>query len=569
MKTTILNIISCSDLGFISEKQMNYTYAFYQLHKHNDKIESNGYAEKLKKKYNLTEIEFRSLVSDVKTKIVQTTTNKQGLEEEFMSAICDLEKLNSFKKSIKNTRKKFKLNKIKRIEKSLKSDITFGGKQNLRDLTKLYNAIFSIENNPKISDEEKLNLLFENQFKIDEKTQAWKENRLLHFYILGEANQKGNRFFTFDFENNTIIYKPFLGKKIEIKFSCGKKQKNELLKLKELIDKKEISITVQVSEKQVCVSFDNEIISGFYVDEKERRKEVAEINKKDVSKEDKKELIRLVYLKHYENLRSKKLVGKISERYAAVDLNPDYIGYCIADKGVDGIDKIIEKGVINLSNLNEKLELSSDNFSTLKQNNKRKFEIQNAWKSIFKIVNHYKCAYFVGEDIDNIGKNKAFEIKESNRKVKNVWHRTITNWQIEKRCIESGIELVKIIPVYTSFIGNLMYDYFDATNAAIEICRRGMFKFIKGLFYPQITGTISDTMSRKFIQQKIELNLRDAQIFKDCTKWDKLFKIASHNGLRWRWGWDDLKKSYSSFSLNNMKSKVQIIRFYDRLSLTI
>lgn len=570
MKTIPVNIKSCSDVEFISDKRINYTYAFRQLHKHNDKIDNKKYIDDLKKKYNLNEIEFRSLKSEVNVKLAQTTTNKNNREADLMWAIYDLEKLQKKEITKKNTQKKFKLhNKIKRIEDSLERDITFGGKKTLRDLTKLHNNNFKIENNTETTDEEKLNLLFENEFKIDEQTKLWNEKRVLHFYILGEANQHGNRFFDFDFKNHTIIYKPYKGKKIEFKYSCRKNKQKELLEIKELIDRKEISVTLQISNKQICMAFDNVITSGFYIDECERRKDVKEINKKDLTKEEKKELILLVYAKHRENLKIRTLENKIPNRYVSVDKNPDYIGYCIADMGVDGIKKIIEKGVIILKDLHEKLGLPSDHPLVVKQNNKRVFEIHNSWKTFFNIVNHYKCAHFVDENLDGIGKNEAFEIREANRKVKNIWHRTISDWQIEKRCVENGIELIKIIPCYTSFIGNLMYDYFDATNAAIEICRRGMFQFKTGLFYPCITGKIFDTMSGLLTRHKVELKPRDARIFKDCKTWVALYKIVSDNAIRWRWGWDDLKKSYHTFSLNNTKSKVQIVRFSDRLSLTI
>ena len=57
-------------------------------------------------------------------------------------------------------------------------------------------------------------------------------------FLMGEANQTGNRFFDFDLVNQTIIYKPVKGKKIEIIFSNYKSYYNELLKLQEYIDNK-------------------------------------------------------------------------------------------------------------------------------------------------------------------------------------------------------------------------------------------------------------------------------------------------------------------------------------------
>lgn len=560
MKTISLNTKECSDVAFIENKQKEYSYAFRKLYAQIDKLNDKKIANVLKKKFNLTEIEYRSLQSDVANKYEQTKTNKSNQEQRIIDIACDLKNLKSQDKTNKITRSKFKKNKkIKELEGSLSKNITFGEKVVLRELTKLYNNIEVIKLEKDLIEREKL--LSVNQIKIKEKTKEWKENRILHFYILGEANQKGNRFFDFDFKNHTIIYKPYKGKKVIFKYSCSKKYQKQLIKIKELVDKKEISLTLQISKKQICISFDDEILSGFYIDKKERRKEVESATKNIVSKTKKKEIINSVYKKYYNELRDKKLIGKNEQRYVSVDLNPDYIGYCIADKGEYGIKKIIEKGVIDLRLLNEKLNLPSNDKLVIKQSNKRKNELQNSWKKLFNIINHHKCSYFIKEDIDGIGKNEAFESSEANRKVKNIWHRNLTEWQIKKRCVEYGIELIEINACYTSFIGNLIYNYFDATNAAIEICRRGMFKFKTGLFYPKFTGTISDTMSRFLIQQNIELKPRDAQIFKDCNNWVSLYKIASDNVLRWRWGWDDVEKSYSTFSMNNIKSKVKLIRF--------
>jgi IS605 OrfB family transposase len=207
--------------------------------------------------------------------------------------------------------------------------------------------------------------------------------------------------------------------------------------------------------------------------------------------------------------------------------------------------------------------LSSDDPLTVTQNNKRKHEIQIAWVRLFRMMKHYKVAHFVKEDLNGINKSDKFISKEGNRKVRNLWHRMITDWQIEKRCAENGIELIEINPAYTSFIGNMLHDSYDATNAAIEICRRGMFKFNKGntLFYPAVTGTISDTMSKFAARSNVQLKPRDVQKIKDCDKWPGLLKIAKNNGLRWRWDWNDLEKAPPIFSMDSTKSKVKIVKF--------
>jgi len=560
MITIPVNINECSDIKYLHSKQINYTYAFHKVHKKIHKINDLKFIKHIQKKFLLTDIEVRSLISEVKVKFEQTTTNKKNQEERIVSLTDEIKYINENKKSIKNTRKIFKKNKkIKEIENSLQIDITFGTKEQLRKITKLHNQINVINKIEDVKKREKE--LVENALKIKEERSIWDDNRLLHFYILGEANQKGNRFFEFDFKNKTLIYKPKQGVKIVIKYSCTGNHQQKLLQIQELINNKEISVTLNVSEKQVCIAFDDEILSGYYIDKKERTKEVKYVKEKCYSKEQTKEIITKIYAKYYENLRKQKLENKVKNRYISIDKNPEYIGYCIADKGYNGIKKIIKSGVIDFRKLNTKLKLASNDELKIHQNNKREFEIQNAIKRLFEMAIHYQVAYFIEEDIDNISKKESFDCHESNYKVKNIWHRKLTDWQIKKRCIENGIELILINPVYTSFIGNILYDNFDATNAAIEICRRGMFKFNKGLFYPQLTSTISDTMSKIFEQQIVQLNLWDAQIFKDCRTWTSLYKTVTNNGLRWRWDWDRVVKSSSVFRLSNENSKVLLVEY--------
>lgn len=562
MITIPVHIKECNDLPFISGKQKKYSYAFRSVYSSSHKIKDKEFELHIRKKFTLTDIEYRSLVSDVENKIAQTNTNKENQEVRMMEITQDIEQLNENKKSNSITRKKFKKHKkYRELENSLPQNITFGGKQTLRELTRLHNKITAI--NRELNVEKRNKMLSENQSWIDKKTIEWKQNRILHVYLLGEANQKGNRYFDFNFVDKSIIYKPYKGKKVEIKYSCNGNHQKQLLELQQFIDSKAMSVTITMSEKQICISFDDEIISGYCIDKQERRKDVEKIKEKNLSPEKQTEEIKKLYKANHDSLEEKKLTGKISNRFLSYDSNPYYLGWCIADKGEMGIKRIIEKGFIDLTGLNENLKLSSDHPLVKKQNNKRVNEIQNAWKKLFDIAHHYKCAYFVHEDISNIGKNEKFDSHLANRKVKNQWHRGITDWQIKKRCTKYGMQIIPIISVYTSFIGNLMYQYFDATNAAIEICRRGMFKFNKGMFYPAIAGTIPDTVRGLFECQGIQMRPEDVRVLKDCESWKSLYKTASYNGLRWRWDMDKVEKPHSVFSMGSAKSKVNFVRFTD------
>jgi IS605 OrfB family transposase len=448
--------------------------------------------------------------------------------------------------------------RLKKLEDSLKREITFGGKETQRVLTKLYNNIEVIMKETDVLKRD--NMLIENQRKIDEQSQLWDEKRIMHFYIVGEANQGGNRFVTFDFEKKTLTYKPYRGKKIIITYSCSGSQQEQLKKLQAQIDVGKISVTLKISTKQVCISFDDEKLSEFYLEETTKRKELAKIKKMDIPDEEKRKLRYTVKTEYEEEAKAKKLTEKIKNRYMSVDLNPEYIGFCIADKGLNGIKKIIHEGVVDLTELNKKLGLASDNIRTIKQNSKRRNEICNVWKKIFDTATRFRVAHFVKENLSNLGANEKFDSKSSNQKVRNFWHRTLTEHQITKRCTKYGIELIEVDPAYSSFIGNMLYNNFDATNAAIEICRRGMFKFSEGLSYPPVPGTIFDTMVRLADYRKVVVSQLVAQKLQASKDWKELYGIVN-NVLRWRWDWDGVSKLHSVFSLGSDKSKVKFIQF--------
>jgi len=116
------------------------------------------------------------------------------------------------------------------------------------------------------------------------------------------------------------------------------------------------------------------------------------------------------------------------------------------------------------------------------------------------------------------------------------------------------IELIEINPVYSSFIGNIIYNYFDPVNSSIEIGRRGIIKYIKNnKFYPVLTSTIIDAMTNRF------KSIVDVQYIKDCESWIELYKNTKSLNIIYRVQLDDV--SHQLFSLNTIKSKVNYITF--------
>ena len=45
--------------------------------------------------------------------------------------------------------------------------------------------------------------------------------------------------------------------------------------------------------------------------------------------------------------------------------------------------------------------------------------------------------------------------REFNRKVRNIWNLNFQKHLISKYCMELGIKLIEVLPIYSSFIGNI------------------------------------------------------------------------------------------------------------------
>lgn len=510
-----LHIKNCDNYEYIHKKQQNYSGAFRYIYKHIHNLDDENVVF-IKTKFNLNEIEYRSVKEEVSTKFNQIKTNKNKLIDEIIDISDEIKELNEQPKTKKITRRLFKLNKkLQYKNKSLSKDITFGGLYNLRKISYL--------SNNKIDNEQLL-----NKYKL-----IYNDNRLLGTYLIGEANQKGNRFFDFDLNNNIIYYKPIKGVKIKFELNKYNSYRNTLLVLQHLIEDKDISVTVRITKKHLTLIFDEERLSGYSINIKERTKEVNEIKLKGFDKDYQTSLIKDVYVKFYEENRKLKLSNKLSNRYFGIDTNPDYIGCSILDRIGDDY-KIVKTFYYDLTFLND--------VKHHKLNNKRKHGLTHIWKNIFRTFAYYKCGYFVHEELEL--KSKDLGVKEANRKINNLWYRTLSENLTNKYCNKLGIIKIGINPCYSSFIGNIMYDYVDPVNASIEICRRGMFKYDKkenniSKFYPILdTGTIMDTVLLRNAAS-------DVSFLKDSSSWVDSYQKIRKSGLRYRATMDDCKRPFN------------------------
>lgn len=261
--------------------------------------------------------------------------------------------------------------------------------------------------------------------------------------------------------------------------------------------------------------------------------------------------------KYYDNQRNRRIEGKIKDRVFAVDLNPECIGYSILDKTDNGV-KVIACGLISFSKLMAKTGKRSNSKENKYRNNKHKYEVTIAVKYIFGLIKHYRCSGLVIEELSFSTDGDKVGSVEANRKTRNIWYRGLLEGCIVRRCNESGVELIKVNPCYSSFIGNICYGYVDATNASIEIGRRWLEKYEKGRFYPDIRDVDIYTLETKF---------GDVVKYSTVCNWVKIYKslVQRYNGVefaqRLMAGIEEVEMPWRYFSIKSYRSMVADIRF--------
>jgi hypothetical protein len=140
--------------------------------------------------------------------------------------------------------------------------------------------------------------------------EEFKNNKLLHLLIIGEAPKKGNR--KFNFTNTEFIeFRPYKNCKINIQFpKLRKNLKSELESLIKFSNSNELPYQIQLSDKFIWITFDN---------------------------------LKL------EDLEKENTYSPIKNRYCGIDLNPNFIGFSVKEN-----DKIIHTEEIDLKNLTRK-----------------------------------------------------------------------------------------------------------------------------------------------------------------------------------------------------------------------
>lgn len=515
MLTIKLNISYCSDRLLLSEYVSAYTNLFYKLYNNPELMVDEIFINSLLNDYIDKSI-YDYCVIDVKTKLAQYQTTRNKKFKEIINITKQLE-LNDFTTKRERIFKYKLINKLANLKRNIDKQIVFGGKSLLREITKLS------QKNDKTNEDI---LLLENKKKL------FKNKRNLGIYLIGKACENGNRKVNFDLINNKIIFKPKNKTKIEILFNIRGKVKDTLITLQKLSELKSIPLTIRLTNNSINISYNEELINGYSFNDIECNKE----QKNSINKDEKKQ----IFIKYKREQENRKQVNKINNRYLSIDLNPNYIGFVIFDK-INNKQELLHKELIDLTKLNNRLKIASNNKKQVGQNNKRKYEITQIWKYIFGLVKHYKVYNIVIEDLDFKPNNKDGNV-EFNRQTKNLWHRTLTTNLINKYCNIIGLNKIEINPCYTSFIGNMIHSYPDPVSASIEIGRRGMNKYNKGYsIYPEIS-----LINQEKLNYLLGENI-DIQGF----SWKQIYKITSL--LRYR---NPINIGLKDNNLYSYKSKI-------------
>jgi hypothetical protein len=482
----------------VSDYCKNYSFLYRKLYANFELSKDENFKKDLQSKYHLDSWFYESCFIEVQTKLAQEKTHQEKQAAQIQRIETELKEPKP--QGRKGNRKTFRLHRTLSYLKSRQGkSITFGGLNTLRRISFLSNA-------PEA-----------NQSEITELQRKYQEQRVLPIYSVGEAPQKSNRKFRFDLEKQRMVFKPNFETQMELAFYASKNQQKTLNQLQSRLG--ELPLSVKLSEQFVWITYDEEKLAGYEFKKNDFKKEVQKLNKSDKAGR------KTLFQQYLADQKSRKLANKNENRSLAVDLNPEHIGFSIVEKQSDASLKVLHKGVLDCSKLNTRRGLSSTDPDQVAQNHKRRFELCELWKYLFRLATHYKVATFVSEDLDFKPENDNTSSAEANRKTKNLWHRELTQNLIQKYCNILGIESVEVIAAYSSFVGNIRHADFDPISASLEIARRGIVKYTKGSsIFPPLLSQDVDTMYQFGLDVP-----RDS-----VGSWKRAFGLFAASGLRYR-----------------------------------
>ena len=349
------------------------------------------------------------------------------------------------------------------------------------------------------------------------------KKRLGNLYIIGEANQHGNRFIIINEDLDSFTFKPTRKDKLILTIDGRyKRYKSILNKLYHLQKDKQISITYELDNEYIYITYDEATIEK-YIDYK-----------------------------------------PIKNRIFAIDLNPNYVGWSIVDWKSSSNFEVVKSGVISIKDIND-IDFglkgkSSESKERIYINNKRIFETYEINKLLVNTAKYYKCEVFALEEL-NIKSKDTNKGKYFNKLINNVWNRNKLVNNIKKRCNVYSIRVVTAKPNYSSFVGNFLFRDLglpDMVLASIEIGRR-CYEFKtqyidktkdkrKNIILPDVND-FNDRYIKSLEEFNIPVEIKDL---------DKIYYFLKNAKSRYRVSLDELPHLKFSRCFSN-KSKVKKI----------
>ena len=347
--------------------------------------------------------------------------------------------------------------------------------------------------------------------------------RLSKLFIIGEANQHGNRIVVINDDLESFTFKPTIRNKIVLSIAGRyKRYKSILNKLYHLQKDKQISITYELDNEYIYLTYDETLLNQF-VDYK-----------------------------------------PIKNRIFAIDLNPNYIGWSVVDWKNSSKFEVVKSGVISIKDIND-IDFglkgkSSESKERKYINNKRIFEIYEISKLLVNTAKYYRCEVFGLEEL-NIKSKDTTRGKHYNKLVNNVWNRNKLVNNIKKKCNIYSIRVMLAKPNYSSFVGNFLFrdlNLPDMVLASIEIGRR-CYEFKaqyidktknkrKNIILPDVND-FNDRYIKSLEEFNIPVEIKDL---------DKIYYFLKNAKSRYRVSLDELSHLEFSRCFSN-KSKVKKI----------
>ena len=328
--------------------------------------------------------------------------------------------------------------------------------------------------------------------------EEFNKQRQLPISSQGEMLQKGNRMFDFHLDNQLLVFKTSKEKHINIQLGkIHRSLQKELNKLNELCYNKKATVSIKLNNEYIWITYDEKLLCNSV---------------------------------KFNELKDNRIMG--------LDMNPNYIGLSVIEFDKENKFKVLYKQVFDLKKLTDK------NASK----NKRQYEIIKICHTINNLINYWKCKKLSIEDL-NIKSSDKGQGKNFNRLCNNVWDRSLISNKLIMLSNIYGYELVKVNPVYSSFIGNLVYGDDttpDMVAASIEIARRGYKKYEKNWFYPVFNIDCLDEQWK--------------QTLTGVKDWKNAFLKIKNSKVKYRVLLNDIVQN-AVFSKFNKKSKVIIYSF--------